>query len=125
MAIFRIKIDEKSLYYGFHNDYSKGHSSTVHTPINQSKNQDKWHQDIISFLRADSGLEEIPSDLIDCCTKKTTSKANCRINHFYEFKRIMLDGKDLDSAFSFGIYVKEETDEKIKDRKGKIVVFAY
>ena len=33
----RFKIDEKSLFYGVYNDYNRGQTATVSTPLNQSK----------------------------------------------------------------------------------------
>ena len=47
---FRFKIDEKSLFYGLYNDYVRGQTATVSTPINQSKDPDKWHKDIMKLL---------------------------------------------------------------------------
>ena len=52
---FRFKIDEKSLFYGLYNDYAKGQTATVSTPINQSKDPNKWHKDIMKLFT--SGLE--------------------------------------------------------------------
>ena len=47
---FSFVIDEKSLFIGVKNDYSRGQSPTVHTPLNQSKDRGKWHTDIYEFL---------------------------------------------------------------------------
>ena len=70
---FRFKIDEKSLFYGLYNDYVRGQTATVSTPINQSKDPNKWHKDIMKLYG--SGLESkiIPQELIDKCLNKTTS----------------------------------------------------
>ena len=38
-------IDEKSLFVGVKNNYSKGHSATVHTPLNQAAKEDNWRND--------------------------------------------------------------------------------
>ena len=54
MSKFKIKIDEKSLYFGIYNDYEMGEVMTSSTPINQSKNPEKWHKDIIKLI--DSGI---------------------------------------------------------------------
>ena len=43
---YSFNIDEKSLFRGVKNDYSKGQSPTVHTPLNQSNDQRKWRNDI-------------------------------------------------------------------------------
>ena len=118
---FRFKIDEKSLYYGLYNDYERGQTATVSTPINQSRDPEKWHKDIIKLY--DSGLESssVPQELIDRCLNKTTAQANSKLVYFYEFKTIFLDGVRLQCDSSFGIYVKEEIDTMITDRKGKRV----
>ena len=42
---YSFNIDEKSLYRGIKNDYKKGQTATVHTPINQSKDKNKWRND--------------------------------------------------------------------------------
>lgn len=121
MSKIRFKIDEKSLFYGMYNDYKRGQTVTVSTPINQSKNPAKWHKDIMKLF--DSGLEikEIPDRLKEKCLNKTTSQANSELKYFFEFKKIYLDGEPLKTDSSFGIYVKEEIDKYIKNKKGKIV----
>lgn len=121
MSFLRFKIDEKSLFYGLYNDYERGQTATISTPINQSKDPEKWHKDIIALYNSGLALSTIPSDLVDRCLNKTTSQANSKIDYFFEFKTIYLDGVLLDTKSSFGIYVKEEIDEFIKDKKGKIV----
>ena len=118
---FRFKIDEKSLFYGLYNDYVRGQTATVSTPINQSKNPNKWHKDIMKLYG--SGLESkiIPQELIDKCLNKTTSQANSKLIDFYEFKEIYFDGIKLECDASFGIYIKEEIDQFIINKKGKKV----
>lgn len=118
---FKFKIDEKSLFYGLHNDYERGQTATVSTPINQSKNPNKLHKDIMKLY--DSGLESknIPQELIDKCLNKTTSQANSKLVYFYEFNNIYIDGIKLSCDSSFGMYIKEEIDEMIINKKGKKV----
>ena len=121
MTQFRFKIDEKSLYYGIYNDYEKGQTATVSTPINQSKNPDKWHKDILQLL--DSGLEakQVPEILVNKCLNKTTSQANSKLVALYEFSNILLDGVKLNTSSSFCLYIKEETDQIIRNKQGKLV----
>lgn len=121
MSRFRFKIDEKSLYFGIYNDYERGETATVSTPINQSKDPNKWRADILSLVG--SGLEapHIPDVLRNKCLKKTTAQANAKIVALYEFKNIYLDGEKLETGSSFALYIKEETDAFIKNRKGKMV----
>lgn len=119
MGKFKFKIDEKSLFYGIYNDYSRGQTATVSTPINQSKNPEKRHKDILNLIG--SGLEciNVPERLKDCCLNKTTSQANSKLVKFFEFSNLFIDGIKLECDSSFGIYIKEETDEFIIDKKGK------
>lgn len=121
MSKFKFKIDEKSLFYGLYNDYQRGQTATVSTPINQSKDPEKWHKDIIKLYDSGLAMIDVPKDLIDKCLNKTTSQANSKIDYFFEFKKLFLDGQPLDTNKSFGIYVKEEIDEFIIDKKGKRV----
>lgn len=119
--MINIKIDEKSLYYGLFNDYSKGQTATVSTPINQSKDPNKWHTDIIELINSGLNLAEIPQKLLDKCLTKTTAKANSKINCFFSFNNLYVDGKKIDVDCAFGLYVKEETDKFIKNRHGNLV----
>lgn len=121
MGKIRFKIDEKSLYYGFLNDYERGEVMTSSTPINQSKNPEKWHKDIYKFMQC--GIEykkEIPLMLLKQLTRKTTSQAETRINQLFIFDNILLDGEPLETKYSFALYFKEEIDEFIKRRDGSI-----
>ena len=121
MSKIRFKIDEKSLYFGIYNNYEKGEVMTSSTPINQSKNENKWHKDIINFMN--SGLDhdsEIPQGLLLQLTRKTTSQAKTRINHLFVFDKIAFNGKILRCDSEFAIYVKEEIDEIIKRRDGSL-----
>lgn len=119
---FRFKIDEKSLFYGLYNDYTKGQTATVSTPINQSKDPSKWHNDIRKLYSSGLEVKEIPEILLRKCLNKTTSKANSKILYFYEFHNIFLDGVKLNCGSSFGMYVKEEIDEYIINKEGKKVL---
>lgn len=52
MEKIKFKIDEKSLFYGVYNDYKKGQTATVSTPLNQSSNPDKWRKDILELTES-------------------------------------------------------------------------
>lgn len=121
MSAFRFKIDEKSLYYGIYNDYIKGETATVSTPINQSKDPNKWRNDILKLIGSGLEAKNIPEILINKCSRKTTAQANSKIVALYEFNNIYLDGKKLETDSSFALYIKEETDTLIKNRQGKMV----
>lgn len=121
MSKIKFKIDEKSLYYGIYNDYKKGQTATVSTPLNQSKNPDKWHKDILQLLGTGVASGNVPDALLGKCLSKTTSKANTKLIELYEFRNIYLDGKKLDTNASFCIYIKEEIDQTTKSRKGQTI----
>ncbi len=117
-------IDEKSLFRGVKNDYKKGQSPTVHTPLNQSKDKKKWHNDIYAFIEGchSEDIENLPVLLKDKCTKKTTSNASTKIVGFYVFSKFSVDGVLFETDFDFAMYVKEETDISIVKRDGKKTV---
>lgn len=115
---YPFKIDEKSLFVGVKNDYSRGQSATVHTPLNQAKNKKDWHNDIYDFLEGYNSIENLPERLKDLCLKKTTSKAPAKIVHFCVFSKFSVDGVHFDVDKSFAMYVKEETGDIIKKRVG-------
>lgn len=121
MSKIKFKIDEKSLYYGIYNDYKKGQTATVATPLNQSKNPDKWHKDILCLLDTKLVINTIPPVLQGKCLNKSTSQANAKVNAFFEFKNLYLDGVKINTPYSFGMYIKEEIDEYIIARNGKKV----
>ena len=120
--IIRFGIDEKSLYRGVINDYKRGQSATVHTPLNQSIDPEKWRKDIYSFINNYPSLKvsSLSPELVDKCNIKTTSKAKTRLIKFYCFDKLLLDGKPFSTNASFAIYVKEEIDEKIHHRDGTL-----
>ena len=120
MSILRFKIDEKSLFYGIYNDYEKGQTATVATPLNQSNDEKKWRHDIMRLFEEDINCKTIPDRLTDICLRKTTSQANSVIDYFYEFNNIYLDGVKINTDSSFGMYVKRETDRVIVRRDGSL-----
>ena len=120
MSVLRFKIDEKSLFYGIYNDYEKGQTATVSTPLNQSSDESKWHHDIMRLFEEDINCKALPERLVDICLRKTTSQANSAIDYFYEFKTIYLDGVKINTDSSFGMYVKRETDRVIVKRDGAL-----
>lgn len=120
MSLLRFRIDEKSLYYGIKNDYRRGQSATVHTPLNQSKDELKWRNDIMAMFDYDLERDNLPERLLEICMIKTTSHASSVIDYFYEFDNLYLDGEKLDCEFGFGMYVKRETDRVIVKRDGSL-----
>ncbi len=118
---YSFTIDEKSLFIGVKNDYSRGQSPTVHTPLNQSSDEKKWRNDIYDFIKGygDDNIDSIPEMLRERCLRKTTSKASCRIDKLFVFSKFSLDGEPFESENSFAMYVKEETSKNIVKRDGK------
>lgn len=114
-------IDEKSLFIGVKNDYSRGQSPTVHTPLNQSCDEKKWRNDIYDFIKGygDDNIDGIPEMLRERCLRKTTSKASCRIDKLFVFSKFSLDGEPFEAENSFAMYVKEEISKNIVKRDGK------
>jgi len=117
MGKYRFKIDEKSLWYGLYNDL-KGQSATVATPLNQSKDPNKWHKDILVLETLGISKEINNPVLLKKCIKKTTSQADAVVDSFFEFDNLFVDGKKLNCGCSFGMYIKRETSETIKHRHG-------
>lgn len=120
--MIKFSIDEKSLFYGVKNDYLKGQTATVSTPINQSKDPNKWRHDIRNLYNSNLHEASLPEQLINKCSTKTTSKAKTRIKFFYSFSNLKLDGEKLNINSSFGIYIKEEIDPFIINKKGQRVI---
>lgn len=117
----RFSIDEKSLYRGIVNNYEKGQSATVHTPLNQSKDPTKWRKDIYDFIANYPSMDvtNLPSVLVDKCIRKTVSQAGTKLVKFYCFSELLIDGKPFSPKASFAIYVKEEIDRLVKGKDGK------
>lgn len=120
---YSFNIDEKSLYRGVKNDYKTGESATVHTPLNQAKDEKNWRIPIYDFLEGYSyrNITSLPNVLKDKCLSKTTSKAESKIVYFYAFSKFSLDGAPFDADASFAMYVKEEISPTIIDRDGTII----
>lgn len=120
---YSFNIDEKSLFVGVKNNFSRGHSATVHTPLNQAANEKNWRNDIYAFLKGYNSIDidKIPERLKDMCLRNTTSHAKGKITHFFVFSKFLLDGIPFEVDSSFAMYVKEETDEFITNREGDSV----
>lgn len=122
MSIIKFKIDEKSLFFGMYNDYERGQTATVSTPLNQSKDPKKWRTDILKLCETNLNVNSIPEMLMRKCTSKTTSQAKSKIDFLYVFNNLKLDGKPIICGCQFAFYIKEETDEMIKSKTtGKMV----
>lgn len=122
MSLIKFKIDEKSLWYGIVNDYSRGQTATVSTPINQAADPSKWHHDIMQLFDTNLDIKNIPETLIDKCLKKTTSDAEGKLEYFYKFDNIYYDNKKLNTNASFAMFVKKEISTFIINREGKKVL---
>lgn len=118
--IFSFDIDEKSLFRGIKNDYKKGQSATVATPLNQAKNPSNWRNAIYDFFKGypTESINALPATLKDKCLKQTTSKASTKLVYFNTFSKFSLDGTAFEADASFAFYVKEEISNTIIRRDG-------
>lgn len=116
----RFKIDEKSLFIGTYNDYNKGQTATVSTPLNQSKDKTKWRNDILELSNYNCVVNNPPDMLIHQCQRASHSGNN--IDHVFVFSNILLDGKKLNTDSQFAMYFKRETDKFIRSIKsGRLI----
>lgn len=112
----KFKIDEKSLFCGVYNDYQKGQTATVSTPLNQNSDQSKWRNDILSLRYTNCRYEgQIPDMLIRQCTLH--SKATCEITDLFVFDKLLLDGNELNVDCQYAMYIKKEVD-RLKRHSG-------
>lgn len=116
----KFKIDEKSLFYGVKNDYEKGHTATVSTPLNQSKDPKKWRMDILKLKECNCRVNNIP-EMLEFKCKQSFHSGNS-IDDIFVFSNIFLDGEKLNTKSQFVMYMKRETDKiirKLNGTKGK------
>lgn len=112
----RFKIDEKSLFMGTYNDFSRGQTPTVSTPLNQSKDENKWRNDILELKKYNCNVENPPAMLIHQC--QSASHSGNSIDNVFVFSNILLDGVKLNTNSQFAMYFKRETDEFITKLNG-------
>ena len=112
----RFNIDEKSLFFGTYNDYVKGQTATVSTPLNQSKDENKWRKDILELKNYNCNLAN-PSDMLIYHCQSASHSGN-NIDNVFVFTNILLDGIKLNTKSQFAMYFKRETDEFITKLDG-------
>lgn len=112
----RFKIDEKSLYLGTYNDFNKGQTATVSTPLNQSKDEKKWRNDILELRNYNCNIKNPPDMLINQCQK--SSHSGNSIDNVFVFTNLLVDGLKLNTKSHFAMYLKRETDEYINKLNG-------
>lgn len=117
MNKIKFKIDEKSLFYGVYNDYKKGQTATVSTPLNQSSNPDKWRNDILKLKESNCRQSNLPAMLINQCQRN--SHSGNEITDVFVFDKMLLNGDKLNTDSQFVMYIKKETDEYITKLNGK------
>lgn len=115
----RFKIDEKSLFLGTYNDYAKGQTATVSTPLNQSKDENKWRKDILELKKYNCNVINPPAMLIHKC--QSSSHSGNSIDNVFIFSNFLLDGIKLNTKFQFAMYFKRETDHVITKLNGSKV----
>lgn len=107
MNIIHLPIDIKSLYFNIKNDNQCGHTATVATPLKKTRNEEKL-DDILKLSTNKMNVSAKP-DLIDLLVKHSKSKVVIR--DVFVFNKLSVNGKFIDSRYSFGCYIKEEIDE--------------
>ncbi len=112
----RFKIDEKSLFLGTYNDFIKGQTATVSTPLNQSKDESKWRKDILELKNYNCNVINPPEMLIHQC--QSASHSGNIIDNVFVFTNLLLDGVKLNTNSQFAMYFKRETDEYITKLDG-------
>ena len=112
----RFKIDEKSLFLGTYNDYDRGQTATVATPLNQSKDERKWRKDILELKNYNCNVDNPPEMLIRKC--QLSSHSGNTIDNVFVFSNLLLDGEKLNTCSQFAMYFKRETDEFITKTDG-------
>lgn len=101
-----LPIDTKSLYCNILNDNLRGHTCTVSTTIKQGNSLDMKLNEIYKIpLQID--FQQYP-EFIDTLLKN--SKCSTKINNVFVFKKIKVNGENLDAKFSYCMFVKEEID---------------
>ena len=107
----KFKISETSLRYGIYNNYAKGHTASVETELNQSKDPNKWRNDILKLRELNCRLADnkIPEGLISACLK--SKKNDTIVTDVFVFDKILVNGEPLDVDASFCMYIKEETSQ--------------
>lgn len=107
MSKIRLPIDTKSLYFNIKNDNSKGHTPTVASPLKKCLGEDKL-ENILLLKETEIDISD-KSELIDLLVKHSKSKVV--IKKMYQFTKLFVNGKPLNTNCSFGCYIKEEIDE--------------
>lgn len=102
-----LPIDVKSLYFNIKNDNLTGHTATVATPIKKTFGDYKL-EDVYLLKNNEVDISN-KIELIELLVKH--SKTKVVIRNVYAFKRISVNGKPIDTNYSFGFYIKEEVDD--------------
>lgn len=107
MSKIRLPIDTKSLYFNIKNDNLKGHTPTVASPLKKNDGSDKL-ENILIAKDAEIDISD-KNELIELLIKH--SKTKVVIKNLFEFKKLSVNGKPINTNYSFGCYVKEEVDD--------------
>lgn len=109
MKDLKFKISETSLRYGIYRNYSKGHTPSVETELNQSTNPSKWRKDILELRNMKCRLhnDTIPNDLYEACLKH--KKNDTKVTDIFVFDKFLVNGEKININSSFCMYIKEET----------------
>lgn len=106
MTKIRLPIDLKSLYYNIFNDNEKGHTCTVATPLKQGKSVNTELSEIFRIPRQ-IDFQKYP-DFVDSLIKN--SKTRVKINNVFVFDKLRVNGRPIESFYSYCIFIKQEID---------------
>ena len=107
MSIIKLPIDTKSLYFNIKNDNLNGHTATVASPLRKTLGNQK----LVDILKINEKEIDINTkkELISLLVKH--SKTKVLIKNVFVFDKLSVNGKNLDTKYCFGCYVKEEIDD--------------
>ncbi len=107
MAIIRLPLDTKSLYFNIKNDNATGHTATVATPLRKVEGPYKL-EDILKITDKEFDFSN-KGELVEQLIKH--SKSSVIIRHVYVFNDLTVNGIKINTDYSFVCYIKEEVDE--------------
>ncbi len=101
-----LPLDTKSFYYNIKNDNISGHTATVSTPIKQGNSV---NEDMVQVYKIPMQIDfQTRPELINEMIKNSRSKI--KVTNVFVFKKIYVNGKEINTEKSFCFYIKEEID---------------
>ena len=104
--IIRLPVDIKSLYANIKNDNQSGHTATVATPLRQGGS---IHEELARIVEIPEGVSQYTKEKL-ATQILSKSRAEAIIPKIFVFKRVAVNGIELDEVPCFCMYIREETD---------------